>query len=197
MGIISSMIGDKNVLEMSLGDTLIWQLQQEEESTELNFVYPFDQPSNKTFDLSRAIVNGSSIFTIDNYQRLQTNSNYNVNSGQCFAYIAVNTKVGQNITISIDYYVNSEKNWDLCCLYYTNSIPTSYPTYSVVKNTPFQGSYGTRLMFDSGNSSKTSSYIINNTIEGTYYFVYGYAKDNSSNNGEDRFYINSINIKIE
>lgn len=198
MGIISAMINEKNVLEMSLGDTLIWKLQQEEESTELNFVYPFNQTSDKTFDLSRAIVNDSYSFVVDNNtQQLKSDSNYNVNSSKCFAYIAVNVKEGKNITINIDYNVSSESNWDLCCLYYTNTIPTSYPDYSVIKATPFKESFGTRLMFDSGVSAKSAGYVINNTIEGTYYFIYGYTKDSSQNKNNDRFYINSINIKIE
>lgn len=195
MGIISALFNEKNVLEMSLGDKLIWQLDTTEE---LNFAYPFNQASTKNIDLTNAIVNGSYSFIVDDsLEKLKSNSNYNVNESLCFSYIKINVPPEKTASITIDYEVSSESSYDIGCAYYTTNI-SSYPTASQCKASNF--TLGTRIFYKSGIGSGVESFdlpSLTNVSDTIYYLVYGYAKDVSMNKNDDRFYINSINIKIE
>ena len=166
----------------------------------LYFSYPFTtKPSSEYIDLSNAFTNGSYTFVEDTSLKvLKSNSNYNVNSGICYCYIKIdctNTKAKLNIKS----YVSSEANWDYGLIYYTKTLPTSYPSRSNVDINKWTvgetNSYGTLLGKNSGNNARID--IENKILEdGVYYLVYGYIKDSSGNTKLDRYFIEKINIEI-
>lgn len=192
MGIIGGLINEKNVLEISLGENLLWNATEE-----LNFIYPFDQISTRNIDLTNAITNGSYSFIVDDsLQKLKTNSNYNKANGLCYGYIKLTVPSGKTATISGNLGVSSETNYDIGIMYYSTSVPSTYPTYSQCKATTFSSTIGTRVWYKSGNYTSIDITSFSLT-EGTYYLVYGYSKDGSGNSNLDRFFVNNINIKIE
>ena len=163
----------------------------------LYFTYPFSSKiSTNKIDLSKAFTNGSYTFAQDaSLKVLKSNSNYNVSSGICYCYIKIdctNTKA----KINIKSYVSSESSWDYGLIYYTKTIPTSYPSTSTVKNWTIgsSNSHGILLGKNSGDNARID--IETNFENGIYYLIYGYVKDTSGNFNLDRYFIEKINIEV-
>ena len=157
------------------------------EYIEHSISYPFTDSSY--FNLTN-LVNGDNFIINDTLQAITSgDSSYNKNSGTSYGYIEFVPPTGVTV-LEVSCYVSSERNYDYGAVY-LGSQPYQ-PTQSQIKNGTTDGN-GSYLYNNSGE--QTEETVTSALTPGqTYYLSFAYAKDSSSNKGEDRLIITNIKV---
>ena len=145
---------------------------------------PFEEANIVGLDLSR-LVDGTN-FELDNTRIRSGSASYNVANGISRGYVEVKTLC--KCTLTVTYSISSQSSYDFGGCIVTENAPNTTFTYANLKAANFfykSGSY----------SNQTATYTL--AANKTYYLNFGYAKNASTNTGDDRFYIQSIRVVPE
>ena len=160
------------------------------EYIEHSISYPFTDSSY--FNLTN-LVKGDNFIINDTLQAITSgDSSYNKNSGTSYGYIEFVPPTGVTV-LEVSCYVSSERNYDYGAVY-LGSQPYQ-PTQSQIKNGTTDGN-GSYLYNKSGEQTE-ETVTAALTPGQTYYLSFAYAKDSSSEGGEDRLIITNIKIHNE
>ena len=149
-------------------------------------------PFTGTYDLENLInTNG---FEINGTKLQSGDTSYHVSSGKSFGYIAIDTP-SDGTSLEITANVSSELSYDKAYVSISNTTPSALSTNDITR-LPEAGSdigaiSGTQIITNRSGTNDISKTV---TLAGnmTYYIGFGYTKDSSGDNGEDRFYITEI-----
>ena len=158
--------------------------------------------NNYTFHLVESTLLDNDNFAIDTDKKcLYSKKAYNVNNGISTGYIHIASNTfDSDRTLKVSVRTNAEATYDTGVILVGNANYTVSDTY---KTTAKEGSELAlnsnkyTILYNSYNKSETAFRTVSTTLKANteYYIIFAYTKDGSGNSGEDKMFIESIDIE--
>ena len=160
--------------------------------------------NNYTFSNVESTLLDNDNFAIDTDKKcLYSKKAHNVNNGVSTGFIHIPANVfNEDRTLKVSVRTNAEINYDTGVIlvgavnYTVSSILKISSTSSEGTQTTLNSSKYT-ILYNSYNKSEGAFRTVSTTLKANteYYIIFAYTKDNSGNSGEDKMFIESIDIE--
>lgn len=158
--------------------------------------------NNYTFSKVESTLLDNNNFAIDTVKKcLYSKKAYNVDNGISTGYIHIQTNAfDEDRTLKVSVRTNAEASWDTGVILVGNA---NYTINGSFRRTEDEGSEITlisnkyTLLYNSFEKYETAFRTVSTTLKANteYYIIFAYTKDDSSNNNEDKMFIQSIDIE--
>lgn len=158
--------------------------------------------NNYTFSNVESTLLDNNNFAIDTDQKcLYSKKAYNVDNGISTGYIHIPANTfDEDRTLKVSVITAAESNYDTGVILVGNA---KYTINGFFNRTEAEGSEITlgsnkyTLLYNSFSKNETTFRTVSKTLKANteYYIIFAYTKDNSTNNNEDKMFIESIDIE--